>query len=111
MSEAKIGFRHSEEACLKMSVAKSGENNHFFGKTHSNATKDKISQANGTMIYVYNLEFQLLYTFSSSRAATSHFNSNKRTIMKYARSNTIFRKEFILSLKVLPSSDISSSNN
>lgn len=83
MSEARIGFKHSEEARYNMSDAKSGKNNHFFGRTYSNETRDKIKPEgpDGTMIYVYNLEFQLLYTFPSSRAATSYFRRDRRSLL------------------------------
>ena len=42
----KIGKPHSEETKKKMSIARSGERNHFFGKHHSEETKKKIGDAN-----------------------------------------------------------------
>lgn len=41
-----IGFKFSEEAKLKMSEARAGENNSFYGKKHSKETKLRISKAN-----------------------------------------------------------------
>ncbi|AGE57539.1 GIY-YIG catalytic domain-containing endonuclease [Acanthocystis turfacea Chlorella virus NTS-1] len=40
------GYRHSKETRMKMSVAKSGERHHFFGKTLSEETRTKLSIAN-----------------------------------------------------------------
>jgi hypothetical protein len=59
----------------------------------------KKSGPKGTTIYVYNLDHQLLYTFYSFRDAAKYFNANDRTIMKFARSEGIFRDKYILSLK------------
>jgi hypothetical protein len=36
---------HSEETRLKKSISSKGENNHFYGKTHSDETKLKIKEA------------------------------------------------------------------
>jgi group I intron endonuclease len=38
--------RHSVEAIEKLRAAKSGENNHMFGKHHSDSAKQKISEGN-----------------------------------------------------------------
>lgn len=55
----------------------------------------------GTSIYLYSLNGQLLNTFSSSREAGEFLKCNHSTIIKYARSNTIFYDQYILSLKEL----------
>jgi group I intron endonuclease len=125
-----LGYKHTPESIEKMSQSRLGEKNHFFGKIHSEETrmkiseamknnknflgkvhsqssKDKISKALGITIYVYNLQYELLYIFTSTRAAAQHFSSCKRTILKYAKSGNIFQKKYILSLEVLspPSHD------
>lgn len=38
------GLTHSPEALVKMSVSHSGSNNHFYGKTHSQETRDLLSK-------------------------------------------------------------------
>jgi group I intron endonuclease len=45
ISEAHKGILASEETKKKMSYVQSGENNHFYGKTHSKKAKEKISKA------------------------------------------------------------------
>jgi len=111
MSEVKLaennpffGKTHSEDTKFKMSQAKKGVKHPFFGKIHSEVTKDKISQAQGITIYVYNLNNELLYTFTSATRAGQHLKSKAHTILKYAHSGEIFKKEYILSLKILSSS-------
>lgn len=47
------------------------EKNH--GKKHSEDTRKKMSLARGTTIFVYSLQSELLYTFSSSRAAATQY--------------------------------------
>lgn len=41
-----LGQRHSEETKEKMSNARKGEKNYFYGKQHTEETKRKISKAN-----------------------------------------------------------------
>lgn len=41
----KTGNKHSEKTKLKMSIASTGKLNGFYGKTHSQETKDKISMS------------------------------------------------------------------
>lgn len=98
-----LGYQHSEEFKQKFSELMRGENNPFFGKNHSQSSKDQISQTLGTIIYQYSLSSdnrpdQLLDTFPSSKFASKKFNTNTNTIMKYARSNNIFKDQYILSL-------------
>lgn len=45
MSLSKKGFKHSEETRHKMSVNRSGANNHFFGKQHNENTIRRMSLA------------------------------------------------------------------
>lgn len=45
MSDMKIGKKATKETKDKMSIARSGENNHFFGKKHSNQSLKKMSLA------------------------------------------------------------------
>lgn len=67
-----------------MSAAKSGENHHLFGKTPSEFTREKMSEAQGTTIYLYDLNLEILKTFSSYRLAANWLKSNRSTIKKYA---------------------------
>jgi len=43
--EGSVGYVHSEEARAKMSKALTGENNPFYGKSHTEETKRKLSEA------------------------------------------------------------------
>ena len=103
-----IGRTLAEEARLKMSQAKKGSNHPFFGKTRSQDTKDKIiiheMNDDGTTIFVYSLQYDLLFTFSSSRSAAKYFSCDYTTILRYARSgrkkNTQMRVFFCISLEV-----------
>lgn len=40
-----LGFKHSEETKLKMSLSHKASNHPFFGKTHSEASKKKMSES------------------------------------------------------------------
>jgi len=43
ISRARMGFKHSEKTIKKMSLAKSGKNNPFYGKHHTEKHKKKMS--------------------------------------------------------------------
>jgi len=45
MSNNHKGLQRSEETKLKLSIANKGSNNNMFGKTHSNETKQKMSES------------------------------------------------------------------
>ena len=81
------------------------ENHPNFNKTHSEQTKDKMSRAKGTTIYVYSLDHQLINTFSSAAKAGESLKSSHKTILKYARYRPVSESKYIFSLEVLnPSS-------
>jgi hypothetical protein len=58
-------------------------------------------QYRGHTIYVYSLDNRLLNTFTTATEAAVFFKSTRHTILKYAKSQDIFRGEYVLSLKEL----------
>lgn len=94
MSEGQSGRKHSEETKMKIGLAQNG-------KIISNETKLKMSQSKGKLVYVYSLDYQQIVPFTSARSAAKFLGTSDITIMKYARSNAIFKGEYILSLEVL----------
>jgi group I intron endonuclease len=96
-----FGKKHTEETKQILSKINSGENHPFFGKTHTEETKLKQSMARGITIYLYSLNFELLETFISARKAGLYLGSSKGTILKYAESGLVFKKKYILSFNQL----------
>lgn len=96
-----LGYRHTNEALEKMSQAKRGNNHPNFGKNHSQETRQKMSEAQGATIFIYDLQGQLIKPFSSSRAAAKYLNCSDPTIMRYARSGKVFKNKYQLSLEEL----------
>jgi len=95
-----------------------GENNPFYGQTHSpetlkklieanlgkvksKETKEKMSEAKGSIIYVYDTQGILIYTFSSARNAAENLNSHHQTIIRYTKSKKVFRNKWILSTSLI----------
>ena len=109
ISEAQKGKVLSDATKSKISSAMKGDKHHFFNKSHTLESREKIRASKGTAIYLYSLEHQLLLTFPSSRAAAEHFKCGKNTIMKFARSGKIFKNQFILSLVESSSTNLPSS--
>jgi group I intron endonuclease len=71
-----LGRSVSAETRIKMSNAQKGkyigDKHHFFGKTHSDETKEKLSIAKGTKVFVFSLNFELFTSFPSYSAAARH---------------------------------------
>jgi group I intron endonuclease len=114
ISETLKGKTHSAEIIAKMSEARKGDKHPLFGKFHSAETKAKISEshkgktysadtkakmsaAQGTVIFVYDLEGTLVNKYSSARKAAINFDSTGTTILKYASSGKVFKEKWILS--------------
>lgn len=102
-SLACIGITLSSETKEKISKSISGDKHSLYGNTHSVETRRKMSKAKGTSIFVYNLDLQLIETFTSATMAAQYFKCSPHTIMKYARLEKFFQSEYKLSLKELSS--------
>ena len=97
-----FGKTHSAEAKALMSEAKKGENHPLFGKTHSAETTAKMSKAKGGgTIYVYDSQGTLVNSFSSARNAADYFNCDHKTIIRYVRNEKIFKEQWILSTSLI----------
>ena len=86
----------------KMSEAKLGQNNHFFGKTHSPETLIKMSGAynpKSKKVFVYSKDDLtiLLFEFSTYIEASKHFNCTSKTISKYIDSEKLYLDKWNLS--------------
>lgn len=104
ISEALKGKLVSAETKTLISLLKSGKNHHFFGKSHSTDTKDKISITSGTAVFAYSSDKStLIYTFNSFRKAAEFFESNHSTIKRYCSNGELFKDKFILSTSELSS--------
>jgi len=115
-----LGYKHTPDSLIKMSgenhplygdknlvirarmsLAKSGKNNPMSGKSHSAKTLAKISNANGTLIYLYDTQGSLVITFSSARKVGEYFNCTHQTIKRYALNGKIFKEQWILSTSLI----------
>jgi len=73
----------------------------MFGKTHTAETRDKMSIANGTAIYVYDSKGTLVNTFSSARKAGKFFDCSYSIILRFARNGLLFKEEWKLSTSLI----------
>lgn len=51
-----------------------------------------MRRAKGTILYLYSLDYQLLSTFPSARAAAKSLNSSDVTVMKYTSFGCCFQR-------------------
>ncbi len=109
MKLKKIGFSHSLETREQMSLSRIGINNSFFGKTHSEISKNKISEFAknrikdpnpGTTIFLTSSDYTFIQEFKSIREASRSLKADTKTINKYLDQPKLFRKKYyILSVK------------
>jgi len=94
-----LGFKHSQESKTIMSDNNKGENNHMFGKNHSDNTRKKISEANkgktravgagspSQAIEVFDKNTNETITYESISAAARALNINQARIVMYFSRN------------------------
>lgn len=70
-----------------------GENHHLFELSYSIASKAKISEAKGTIIFVYDIQSSLVNTFNYVNKATEFFNCFHTTILRNANNNKLFQNK------------------
>lgn len=76
ISKANKGIHKSKEHCKKLSECakrRIGNKNSFFGKTHSNETKQKISDANSIAVDLFDKDMNFIQTFKNARIAAVYF--------------------------------------
>jgi group I intron endonuclease len=96
-------FKHSEESLAKMSEAKKGLKNPFYGKNHteetkakmrnkkySEETKAKMSEANGIAIKVICKETNLTSTFSSITNAAEWLGVTSQALLYHFKKSSSF---------------------
>ena len=112
-----LGKTHTEETKLLMSKAHQGTNNSMYGKTHTEQTKllmslakkgsnqdkktkEAISAANGTVVYLYALEsstvkFCLIEKFTSLRKLGEFLGTSHSNVSRYLKSGAILTRNGI----------------
>jgi group I intron endonuclease len=84
--------KHSNKTKDLISSQLKGEKNPFYGKTHSELTKARISKTNSTsLIYVYSSLHVLIFIFPSVLALAKVLNTNSTTITNYIKTSSLFR--------------------
>jgi|SRR6186713_999983 len=115
-----LGYKHTEEARLKMVefykdksnhpmfgkthnkealalISKPGELNPMFGKKHSESAKAIMSDKKNKYtlgVGIYDLEDNLIYKFKNNVELAKFFNISKVTVGKYLNSGLVYNKTF-----------------
>jgi group I intron endonuclease len=93
--ESHIGMKKSEESKQKQAESIKGENNHFYGKTHTEKTIQQMKKAqlgekhhNSKKVYQYELDGTFIRSFASSGEATRYLDKkSSSTIRRCARGD------------------------
>jgi uncharacterized coiled-coil protein SlyX len=90
-----LGYKHTNESKLK--ISKPGDLNPMFGKTHNTEAKEKMSMAKSkTPLGLYDLENNLVKTFTNQVELAAEFGVNKTTISRKIRSGKIFNGKYYI---------------
>lgn len=90
--EQRLNTTLSTKTKALISAASKGENNSFYGKTHTDISKTLISQENSSgLVFVYSCQWQLILVVSSVRMLGKLIHSNSETIVSSIELCTLFR--------------------
>lgn len=64
------------------------------GQNHSEESKQKISEARGTVVEILDLENNVTKIFSSGRRAAKELNVDPKTIVNYIKSQKLFKGRY-----------------
>lgn len=95
------GKKHSDETKLKIkiSLAQLGDNNSMFNKTHSFKTRELISKSKQIKVYIYDVKSQkLLFLCNSITQLADTLNVHKSTISRYIKSKKVWKNKYIFQL-------------
>lgn len=124
ISTSMLGYKHTEEALLKMIerfkikknhpmfgkthtdetknlISKPGEKNPMFGKNHTEATKALISKNMKKYPFgvgIYDLNYNLIKNFNNNAELARYFNVSKTTIGKYIKTGKLFNNIYYLKI-------------
>jgi group I intron endonuclease len=85
------GKTHSEEAKKKMATARSGIK-------HSEQTRSKIGESNGTSVKVTDTDTGIAVEYSSKRQAARELNTSLDTIRRYITSKNLLRGRYLIEI-------------
>jgi group I intron endonuclease len=114
MREIALGRKHTEEVKELMSKSRTGENNPFYGKKHSDDSlaliKDAASKRTklpvpGLEVEITNIETKITTVYPSVRKAAEAIGSDIKTILRREKShinkgiNTPYKNKYIITIK------------
>lgn len=120
IATSSLGYKHTEEARLKMIeyykdknnhpmfgkthteealrlISKPGELNPMFGKNHSESSKAIMSVKKNKYpsgVGIYDLSDNLIYKFRNNVELAKHLNISKNTVGRYLNSGLVYNKTF-----------------
>lgn len=95
-----FGQTHSEEYKKLLKERKSGKNNHMHGKPVTEENKQLISQIFSKPIYLYDSNtFLLIEKYLKQRDLIEELKISTKTIVKYKDSGMVFRNKYIITSK------------
>ena len=90
-----ISLTHKGELNSQFGVQRFGPENPFFGKNHTEETKNRIAAAKGTIIFIYRIDEQGSLTFVdcfvSANKAAIFIGCSRPVVIKYARTGELLR--------------------
>lgn len=94
VSAARTGTKLSESAKAKLSERNSGEGNPFYGKKHSEATKQHLSEVRKGMTHTYHFTCTECGEQKIGTGSRQHICSDCRANIEESRRSKIYKKQY-----------------
>ena len=115
VANSRLGSKQSEATKIKISNSNKGKHQHFFGKTHTHETRQKIGlslkslrvniiprvvtidtrlklslRSKGVSVKVFNKSNNLVKEFPTITSTAKYFNISNRTVSRYLENNKFY---------------------
>ena len=105
IANSSLGYKHSYESKLKMSINRTGIKNHMYGKHLTNETKLKIKTSviktlkakgffNNYKLGIYNYKNKLIKILDSAKQMSKAYDIPESTLIRYIKTGKLYKDKY-----------------